>query len=96
MICRQHQQYRVIVLHEGMDCGDRYRRCGVSAERFEDDGQIFDTDLACLLGDDETVFIVADNDRRAVFQAIDSRQGFLQHGFVMQQAQKLLRIHLAR
>ena len=72
MICRQHQQYRVIVLLQGLDSGHRYCRCSVSAKWFEDDGQFLEADLACLFGDDEAVFIVADDDRRAVFEAIES------------------------
>ena len=56
----------------------KQRKLGLSALRriheliqgFEDDRQRFDTDLARLLGNDEAMFVVADDDGRRMIQAI--------------------------
>ena len=107
---RGHQ--RVIPLdhrvgrHHPYDCagialGDhdrrrRDRRGGVAADRLEHDGGVFDTARPHLLGNQEPVFLIADDDRGAERWADAAADRLLQHGAFADQRPELLRKALAR
>ena len=79
----QHQQQRVLAMGRGLQGRDRHGRRGVAAHRFQQDPGRLHTDLAHLLGHDEAVLLVADQQRcpQAV-QALQPLLGLLQQGLV--------------
>jgi hypothetical protein len=60
MIGSQDEQEGVITLRCRLKRGDGHRRSGVASHRFEQDRARFYIDLAHLLGHDEAVVLVAD------------------------------------
>ena len=64
MILRQRQQQRVVALGCGLQSRHRHRRRGVAADRLQQDPRQLHADLAHLLGHDEAVALVADQQRR--------------------------------
>ena len=66
MVRGQHQQHRIVPCRvlQGRERGQRDRRRGVATEGLEHDRARLDLDLPQLLGDEEAVRIVADDDRR--------------------------------
>ncbi len=100
MIGRQHQQQRVavFVLRIGArdQRGDRDRRRGIAADRFEHDPRLRSADHAQLLGDEEAMVFVGDDQRRGLGQRRDAAPRGLQHGVIADQRQELLGVGLAR
>ena len=93
----QHQQQRIVAA--SLRCrerGERDRRGGVATDRLEHDGLRRVVDHAQLLGDQEAMRLVADDDRRAGAEPVAAARGGLQHRLLVDQRQQLLRIQLAR
>ena len=78
-IRRHHPQHgiRVFLCHQ-----QRRRSNGrgaVAAHRLQHDSRPFDPGGAQLLGDQEPVFLIADDDRRGEFRTMGAKGGFLDH-----------------
>ncbi len=72
-------------------------RCGVATLRLEHDRLRRHLGLAQLLGDDEAMLVVADDQRcREAGRVGDPPEGVLEHGELRSQRQELLRIESAR
>ena len=99
VVRRQDQQQGVIALGRGLKCRHRHRRGRVAAYRLQQDPRRFYADLAHLLGHDEAVIFIADQQWRCQpLQALQSLLGLLQQGFLAAAGQGpiLLRIAGAR
>ena len=103
MIRREHQEERLGVdpvalgARESGERGHGNCRRGVAAGRLEQDRERPDADLIELLSHQETVSLVADDDRRR--GARDARRpqgGLLDHRALADERQELLRVHLPR
>ena len=80
----QHQQQGVLAARGSFQSGYGHRRCGIAAHRFKQNGCRFNADLPQLLGHDETVVFVTDEEgwgqAGKPFQPL---LGLLQQGFVV-------------
>jgi len=95
--CHDEQQRIVAVLLPHEQGGDRGRRCGVAGLGFEHDRRVLDADLAQLFGDDETVTVATDHERRrGAGYGLRALHGGLHQAGVAQQTQELLGIGFAR
>ena len=88
---RGHQQQNAVGIfigdHQGCDgCG----RCGVAPDRLQDDGLRRDCCLTHLLGDQETVFDIADDQRRLKVLVLHAQNGVLDQAVLSGQGQQLL------
>jgi DNA-binding transcriptional regulator of glucitol operon len=90
------EQDRVGAVAAGIQCRRRQRRGRVATGGFQQQGPIGNAQFAQLLGGDETVVLVADDDGRAQRQAIESAQRVLQQALPAEQGLKLLGVLLAR
>ena len=63
MVCREHQQQGIIPLGRGLQRCNRHRRGGIAANRLQQDRLGLHADLAQLLGHDEAVVFIADQQR---------------------------------
>ena len=83
MVGGEHQQQGVGAAGGGLQGGHRHGRGGVAAARFEQDRRRLGADLAHLLGHDEAVVLVADQQgRRQMRQPLQPLLGLLQQGGV--------------
>ena len=83
MVGGEHQQQRVIAAGGGLQGGHGYGGGGVTAHGLQQDAGRFDADLAHLLGHDEAVVLVADQQgRRQMRQPLQPLLGLLQQGGV--------------
>ena len=81
MVGGEHQQQGVGAAGGGLQGGDCHGRGRVAAARFEQDRRRLRADLAHLLGHDEAVVLVADQQgRRQVGQPAEALLGLLQQG----------------
>jgi hypothetical protein len=96
MVRGRGQQHRVGPVANGVERGSRQGRRGIAADRLQQQGPVRQAEQAQLLGGDETVFLVADHDRRAQGQTVEALQGVLQQARVAEQGLQLLRMLLAR
>ncbi len=96
MVRRQHQQQRIITLAGCFQRGHRDRRGGVAANRLQQDCLRLHAQLLQLLGGDEAVLLVGDDQRRAAGDRCHTLPGGLQHGLFAGQCQELLGVGLAR
>ncbi len=102
MVRRHHRQHRIAPLGAGVERGQGEGGRRVAPDRFEDDGLRRLPRQAQLLGDDEAVFLVRNDDRRQFVEAIFARFGVpaqhrvLQHRMLAAQGEQLLRMLLAR
>ncbi len=72
-------------------------RCGIAPDRLEDDGMRRDRDLPQLLGDDEAMLVIGDDQRRREARAIaDPPHRLLQQALARKQREELLGIKRAR
>ena len=97
VICRQDQQDRISAFTLGVQRRHRDRRRGVAPDRLQDDRPRLDADRAQLLGNHESMLLIAHHQRRDDFaQTGDSQDGVLQQGVLVRQRQKLLGIGFTR
>ena len=97
MVGRHDEEDRPRVALQRREGGDGDGGRGVAPERLEDDGSARDAEGAHLLGDDEAMLLVGDDDRRLEQGLVADPQGrLLQHGLRSDQGQELLRIGLPR
>ena len=94
----KHEQQRVTLRSagSGRECrdGDRGRR--IPADGLENDRARLDADLPQLLGDEEAVRLVADDDRIRDFRQPDRpERGVLDHRALADERQELLGVQLA-
>ncbi len=100
-VVRRHDQHQRIGVARSR-CRDQAqrrdagRRGGVAAERFEDQRLRRDADFAQLLGDDEAMLLVRDDERRGESGIGDATRRLLQQAALASQRQKLLRVKRAR
>ena len=97
VIGRRDDERGVRIDPHGLQCRQRDRRRGITADGLEQNGARMDCHRAQLLGDREAMRFVADHDRLA--RSRDARQAkrrLLQHGALAGERQELLRIHFAR
>ena len=97
-VIRWHHQHQRIGRGSGEgEGGDAAGGRGVAAERLEDDRGGRHAGEAKLLGDDEAVLVVGDDQRRRELLAVgDAQTGFLKQGALGEERQELLRILRAR
>ena len=77
----EHQQQRVIARGHGLEGGNGHGRCGVAAHGLQQDRRGIHADLAHLLGHDEAVVFVADQQRRLeICNSLQTLLGLLQQG----------------
>ena len=87
----EQQHDRGGVLLEQVHGGDGRRRRSVAPDGFEKYTQRGHADAAHLLCDQKTMFVVAHDQRGTrILQAGQTQHGFLQHGVLAGQGQKLL------
>ena len=83
MVGRQDQQQGIGAAGGGLQGGDRHGGGGVAAEGFEEDAGRLHANLAQLLGHDEAVILVADQQGgRQLRQALQPQLGLLQQGVI--------------
>ncbi len=93
----KHQEHRVRILGGDDQSGDGGGGRGVAAEGFENDVARRNPDLTKLLGDDEAMLGVADDERRQERVLVaDALDRLLQERGLRHQRQQLLRIELPR
>ena len=63
VVCRQHQQQGIFPMGGGLQRCYRHRRSGIAADRLQQDRLGLHADLAQLLGHDEAVVFIADQQR---------------------------------
>ena len=95
MIGRQNQKQLVTASGEQVHGGDGHGRCGVAAERLQQNGLRLVADSGKLLADDEAMFFVAHHDGLA--DALDGQaaERLLKQGLTAGEGQELLGIQLA-
>jgi hypothetical protein len=82
VVGRQHQQQWILPLGRGLQGRHRHRWTGVAADGLQQDAGELNADLAHLLGHDEAVVLVADQQRRRKpGQTLQALLGLLQQGF---------------
>lgn len=96
MIGRKHQQYGIIAVTRGFQCGHGNGRRGVATHRFEQDRLGLHTQLLQLFGGDETMFLVGHHQRRTAGDGRNALPGGLQHGLLARQGKELLGVGFAR
>lgn len=94
MVSRQHQHQRVIAILRGLQCRERDSRGGIAAYRLKDDIFRQLIELSQLLGYQKTMLFVADDHGLMDIQPGEARDGFLQHGILSVQPEKLFGIEL--
>ena len=78
-IRRHHPQYGIRVFLGYQQRGGGNGRGAVAAHRLQHDPCAFDPGGAQLFGDQEAVFLVADDNRRGEFRTVGPKGGFLDH-----------------
>jgi hypothetical protein len=97
VVGRHQPQHRVRVGLAQQERGRGDGRRAVARDRLEEDARVRDPRLAQLLGHQESVRLVADDDRRREARPDRARRGLLEHGArVADQRPELLRIPLPR
>ena len=91
MIRRQQRHDRVRIVLGQQQRGHRRGRRGVAALRLENDGARRHLELAQLLGDQEAMLLVADDQRRGEAAAGHPPHRLLQHAALGDERQQLLR-----
>jgi hypothetical protein len=95
VVGRQHQHERARILPGQQQGGAGDRRSGIAAaaDGLEHDGRRLASGIAELLGDDETVLLVADDERGGEAAGIaHAGDGLLQQAALGGEREKLLRI----
>ena len=78
MVGGEHQQQRVLTTGCGLECGDGHGRSRVAPHGLQQDRAGLLADLAHLLGHDEAVVVVADQQgRRQVVESLQPLLGLL-------------------
>lgn len=89
MVRCQDKHQRVIAILRGLQRRKGDGRCRVAANRLEDDIFRQFTELSQLFSHQEAVLFIADNHRLMGIQTGEARDGFLQHGVLPVQSEKL-------
>ena len=97
VIRRHHQHQRIGLAFGDAQRGNARRRRRVAADRLEQQGFRSRGDLAQLLGDDEAVLLIGNDQRRGeAGLAGDPQHRLLQQAGIAEERQQLLRIKRAR
>jgi hypothetical protein len=87
VVRRRRQQHRVGAIANGVERGSCQGRCCIAADRLQQQGPVRQAEQAQLLGGDEAIFLVADDNRRAERRVGIGRR----HVAVLQRQEVLLR-----
>ena len=101
VVCGGHDEHRIGAIGRGMQGRQRHRRRGVAAHRLQQHGGRWQFQFAQLVEHQETVLLVADDERRRDRDVLGGQRreplgGLLEQALVALQHQELLRVLGAR
>src|SRR5690606_29182733 len=80
VVGREYQKHRVLTIGDRFHSSQRNGRRRVSRQRLKNDATALQARHAQLLGNDETMIFVTNDDGVGVLQAVKAGEGALEHG----------------